>query len=71
MTDTKEPSFEQLLTKLENIVGKLDAGGLTLEESLSLFEEGMRLSKQCNQLLDSAELKIKKLRDAIEEDDGD
>ena len=71
MTDTKEPSFEQLLTKLENIVGKLDAGGLTLEESLSLFEEGMRLSKQCNQLLDSAELKIKKLRGAIEEDDGD
>jgi exodeoxyribonuclease VII small subunit len=69
MTDTKEPSFEQLLTKLENIVGKLDAGGLTLEESLSLFEEGMRLSKQCNQLLDSAELKIKKLRDAIEDEE--
>jgi len=68
MTDTREPSFEQLLTKLENIVGKLDAGGLTLEESLSLFEEGMRLSKQCNQLLDSAELKIKKLRDAIEDE---
>ena len=69
MTDTREPSFEQLLTKLENIVGKLDAGGLTLEESLSLFEEGMRLSKQCNQLLDSAELKIKKLRDAIEDEE--
>ena len=70
MTDTREPSFEELLGKLENIVSKLDAGGLTLEESLSLFEEGMRLSKQCNQLLDSAELKIKKLRDAIEEDSG-
>ncbi len=69
MTDTKEPSFEQLLTKLENIVVKLDTGGLTLEESLSLFEEGMRLSKQCNQLLDSAELKIKKLRDASEDEE--
>jgi len=67
--DTKEPSFEELLNKLENIATKLDAGGLALEESLALFEEGMKLSKKCNELLDSAELKIQKLQDSFEEKD--
>ena len=67
--DTKEPSFEELLNKLENVAAKLDAGGLALEESLALFEEGMKLSKKCNELLDSAELKIQKLQDLFEEKD--
>ncbi|MBT3362933.1 MAG: exodeoxyribonuclease VII small subunit [Chloroflexi bacterium] len=65
--DTKEPSFEQLLTKLEEVVSKLDAGDLTLEQSLALYEEGMKLSKQCNQLLNAAELKISKLQTAFDE----
>jgi len=65
--DTKEPSFEELLNKLEDIAGKLDAGGLSLNESLTLFEEGMQLSKKCSELLDSAELKIQKLKDSFEE----
>jgi len=65
--DTKEPSFEELLNKLESVAAKLDAGGLALEESWALFEEGMKLSKKCNELLDSAELKIRKLQDAFEE----
>jgi exodeoxyribonuclease VII small subunit len=65
--DTKEPSFEELLNKLEDIAGKLDAGGLSLNESLTLFEEGMQLSKKCSGLLDSAELKIQKLKDSFEE----
>ncbi|MFC1998441.1 exodeoxyribonuclease VII small subunit [Chloroflexota bacterium] len=65
--DTKGPSFEELLNKLEDIAGKLDAGGLSLNESLTLFEEGMQLSKKCSELLDSAELKIQKLKDSFEE----
>jgi exodeoxyribonuclease VII small subunit len=65
--DTKDPSFEELLNKLEDIAGKLDAGGLSLNESLTLFEEGMQLSKKCSELLDSAELKIQKLKDSFEE----
>lgn len=65
--DTKEPSFEELLNKLEDIAGKLDAGGLSLNESLTLFEEGMQLSKKCSELLDSAELKIQKLKASFEE----
>lgn len=66
--DTREPSFEELLKNLENIVAKLDAGGLTLEESLKLFEEGMKLSQKCNQVLDSAELRIRNLQDAVEDE---
>ena len=65
--DTREPSFEELLEKLESVAAKLDAGGLALEESLALFEEGTNLSKKCNELLDSAELKIRKLKDSFEE----
>ena len=65
--DTKEPSFEELLNKLESIAAKLDAGGLALEESLALFEDGMKLSKKCNEMLDSAELRIQKLNDLFEE----
>ena len=64
---TKEPSFEELLDKLENVAAKLDAGGLALEESLSLFGEGMKLSKKCSELLDSAELKIQNLQDAFKD----
>lgn len=65
--DTKEPSFEELLTKLEEIAGKLDTGGLALDESLALFEEGMKLSKKCNDLLDSAELRIQNLQDTFKD----
>ena len=65
--DTKEPSFEELLEKLESVAAKLDAGGLALEESLSFFEEGMKLSKKCSELLDSAELKIQNLQDTFED----
>ena len=65
--DTKEPSFEELLNKLESIAAKLDAGGLALEESLALFEDGMKMIKKCNEMLDSAELRIQKLNDLFEE----
>ena len=65
--DTKDPSFEELLNKLEDIAGKLDAGGLSLNESLTLFEEGTQLNKKCSELLDSAEHKIEKLKDSFEE----
>ena len=65
--DTRDLSFEELLGKLEDIAGKLDAGGLSLDESLSLFEEGIKLSRKCNELLNSAELKIQNLQDTFEE----
>ena len=50
--------FEDALGKLEKIVSKLEEGDIALEESLKLFEEGVRLSRFCNQKLDEAERKV-------------
>ncbi|MFQ5925379.1 MAG: exodeoxyribonuclease VII small subunit [Dehalococcoidia bacterium] len=60
-------SFEEALNRLEKIVQTLEAGGLTLEEALSLFEEGMHLAQICSQRLDTAELKISQLQTAFEQ----
>ena len=54
----KEPGFEQSLTRLEEIVDKLESEELELEESLTLFEEGVKLAEQCNRRLDQAEKKV-------------
>jgi exodeoxyribonuclease VII small subunit len=50
--------FEDALNKLEKIVSKLEEGNISLEESLKLFEEGIRLSRFCNQKLEEAEKKV-------------
>jgi exodeoxyribonuclease VII small subunit len=50
--------FEDALNKLEKIVSKLEEGDIPLEETLKLFEEGIRLSRFCNQKLDEAERKV-------------
>ena len=59
------PGFEELYSKLETTVEKLERGGLSLEESISLYEEGMQLAKRCQTLLDSAEQRIVKLRESF------
>ncbi len=50
--------FEESLNKLEKIVSKLEKGDISLEESLKLFEEGVRLSRLCNEKLDEAEMRV-------------
>ena len=55
------PSFEGALQKLETIVQRLEKGELTLEESLGLYEEGIRLSRLCHAKLEEAEGKIEQL----------
>ena len=50
--------FEDTLHKLEKIVARLEEGDLPLEESLKLFEEGIRLSRFCKQKLDEAEKRV-------------
>jgi exodeoxyribonuclease VII small subunit len=50
--------FEDALNKLEKIVSQLEEGDISLEESLKLFEEGIRLSRICNQKLDEVEKKV-------------
>lgn len=59
--ESKEPVFEDAYRQLEEIVRKLEAGGLPLEDSISLFEEGMRLAKLCGTQLDTAELRITRI----------
>ncbi len=54
-------TFEEQLTALERVVEQLERGELTLEESVKLFEDGVRLSKACKQELDAAEGRIEVL----------
>ena len=61
MKKTEEPRFEQALEALEKIVERLEKGELTLEESLKLYEEGIRLSRLCHGKLEEAEGKIEML----------
>jgi exodeoxyribonuclease VII small subunit len=58
VTETKPPTFEQALQQLEQIVQKLEKGELPLEDSLALYEEGIRLSRLCHGKLEEAEGKI-------------
>lgn len=51
-------TFEESIKKLEEIVTKLESGNTTLDESLSYFEEGIKLSKDCKKMLDTAEKKV-------------
>jgi exodeoxyribonuclease VII small subunit len=51
-------TFEESLKQLEGIVAQLERGDLPLEDSIKMFEEGMRLSAQCKKELDSAESKV-------------
>ena len=61
------PKFEDALTRLETIVTELERGELPLDESLKIFEEGIKLSKTCLKILDDAERKVEIL---VQEKDG-
>lgn len=57
----KTPNFEQALTELEQLVEKMEAGDLKLEQALEHFEHGIKLSRQCQQALEQAEQKVQEL----------
>ena len=61
------PKFENALARLESIVSDLERGELPLDESLKIFEEGIKLSKTCLKILDDAERKVEIL---VQEKDG-
>lgn len=63
--ETAAASFETVYRDLEETVRRLDAGGQTLDEAINLYESGMRLAKQCQELLDAAELRIINVSDAL------
>lgn len=65
-------NFEENMENLEKIVQELESGELNLDESIKKFEEGVNLSKKCNDILEEAEKKITiliKKEDKIEEED--
>lgn len=55
------PGFEEALKRLTAIVERLESGELSLEQSLSLFEEGTRLSRTSQAQLDAAEKRVEEL----------
>lgn len=70
MADADEPvDFEASLAELEALVAKMEAGDLTLEQSLAAFERGVHLTRVCQASLRSAELRIKALTQEGEEID--
>ena len=60
-------TFEQAVSRLEEVIQKLDDGNLSLDESLGLFEEGIKLSRQCSKQLTAAQ---GRLETVIKKSDG-
>lgn len=59
----KQKSYEQSMKRIEEIVEILESSELTIDESMKLYEEGVKLTAFCNKYLDNAEQKIIKLSD--------
>ena len=68
MQEQETVSFEENMKKLEEIAAELEKGDLDLDTSVSKFEEGMKISKECNEMLEKAEKKITML---IKGEDGE
>lgn len=66
MAKKKEETFEDNLKRLQEISDLLENGNIGLEESINLYEEGIKLSKICYSKLESAELKITELKKQFE-----
>ena len=62
--DAESVNFEDSFRRLNEMAEQLEAGGLTLAEATSRFEEGMKLVQTCNELLNNAELKITELKES-------
>lgn len=64
MADQERPSFEEALKKLETIVEELEKEDITLEDSVKLYEEGVKMSRFCTEILENAELRIEQVNEA-------
>lgn len=63
MDDINALSFEAAFEELATIVTRLESGELSLEDSVTLFERGRKLSEHCQTLLDKAELRVNQIND--------
>ena len=68
MSDDEQqtPDFEKSLAELETLVARMEAGELTLEESLRCYERGVELSRACQHALDRAEQRVRVLTERAE-----
>jgi exodeoxyribonuclease VII small subunit len=65
----QEPlAFEEALGRLDETVSALEGGQLPLEDAIRLYEEGVRMAQRCQQMLDTAELRVQQLRVATDDD---
>lgn len=69
MAKKQKPKFEQALSNLESIVENLESGNLSLDESITKFEEGLNYYKSCKSLLLEAEKKITVLSESMKEEE--
>ncbi len=67
MTDERPAAFEELLSRVEKIVERLQRDDVTQEEALALFKEGSELTTRCDNLLSTAELRVQELTSAVHE----
>jgi len=61
-------SFEKSVEELDSIVDRMESGELSLDESLKLFEKGVKLTRECQKTLADAEAKIEKLMNTVNKD---
>lgn len=59
--DIGEMPFDKALAELQSVVGRLETGGLALEDSIALYERGVALHDHCGRLLSTAELRVQRL----------
>lgn len=64
-----EQTFEMKMTRLETIVKSLDEEEVSLEKSLELYQEGIKLSQECDNILKNAELKVEELNKDTDNDE--
>ncbi len=59
--EDKQPTFEEAMAKLDQIVAEIASGKVGLEDSLTMYEKGMELVNRCREILDNAEKRIEML----------
>jgi len=68
-SDAHDDSFEASLERLHEVVTQLEAGELTLDDTIAKFQEGSALAQHCLQVIDAAELRVTELSSAVTSQD--
>ena len=71
MGDEKTEDFEDVVKRLEGLVTELESGGLGLSDALKLYEEGVRLARKGNSILEGVEGRILELQTSMADDQGE